>query len=85
VAAVETVLSPAEVAPPKLKADWTLGACVVAVALVPGGLNRLPPGCKLGWAGVGVKVSAGLAPRPGNRLVPPPMTWDLRLALVQGK
>jgi hypothetical protein len=82
VAAVVTVLSPVEVAPPRLKADWVLGACVVEVALEPGGLNKLPPGSKLGWAGVGVEVSAGLDPRPGNRLLPPPMTWDLRLALV---
>jgi hypothetical protein len=82
---VETVLSPVEVAPPRLKGGWVLGAWVVAVALVPGGLNKLAPGSELGWAGVCVEVSAGLDPRPANRLVPPPMTWGIRLALVQGE
>jgi hypothetical protein len=70
----EAVLSPVEVAPPRLKVGWVLGAWAVAVVLMPGGLNKLPPGSVLGWAGVGVEASAGLFPRPANRLVPPPVT-----------
>jgi hypothetical protein len=66
VAEFEAALSPVAAGPPRLKADW-LGANVVAVVLVPGGLNELPPVRVLGVALDDVD-SPGLAARLGNRL-----------------